>query len=109
MPSFETAAVRSDLAETDKLRELPSVDEALGRLSALQAEFPRHLIAAEIRRIRHTLTRREQRFGEDRLRENAARALAALALKRAYAINSTRQIEFARALLEDALDWLPDA
>jgi L-seryl-tRNA(Ser) seleniumtransferase len=39
------------LAETDKLRELPSVDEALGRLSALQAEFPRHLIAAEIRRV----------------------------------------------------------
>jgi L-seryl-tRNA(Ser) seleniumtransferase len=38
------------LAETDKLRELPSVDEALGRLAALQAEYPRHLIVAEIRR-----------------------------------------------------------
>lgn len=38
------------MAEAEKLRELPSVDEALGKLSALEAEFPRRLIVAEIRR-----------------------------------------------------------
>ena len=38
------------MAETQKLRELPSVDEALGKLSALEREFPRRLIVNEIRR-----------------------------------------------------------
>jgi L-seryl-tRNA(Ser) seleniumtransferase len=38
------------LTDAQKLRELPSVDETLGRLSALQADFPRDLIVAEIRR-----------------------------------------------------------
>ena len=38
------------MAETDKLRELPSVDEALGRFAELHGEYPRHLIVAEIRR-----------------------------------------------------------
>ena len=38
------------MAETEKLRQLPSVDEALGSLSALQERFPRRLIADEIRR-----------------------------------------------------------
>jgi L-seryl-tRNA(Ser) seleniumtransferase len=43
-------AVRSDLTDSQKLRDLPSVDEILGRLSALESEFPRELIVAEIRR-----------------------------------------------------------
>ena len=38
------------MAEIDKLRELPSVDEALGRLAPLYGEYPRQLIVAEIRR-----------------------------------------------------------
>lgn len=38
------------MAETEKLRELPSVDEALGKLAALERDFPRELIATEIRR-----------------------------------------------------------
>jgi L-seryl-tRNA(Ser) seleniumtransferase len=38
------------LAEIEKLRELPSVDEALGRLAGLEREFPRRLVLAEIRR-----------------------------------------------------------
>ena len=43
------------MAEIDKLRELPSVDEALGRLASLQAEYPRPLIVAEIRRALETI------------------------------------------------------
>ena len=42
--------VRSDLTDAQKLRELPSVDETLSRLSTLQADFPRDLIVSEIRR-----------------------------------------------------------
>src|SRR6266849_5714247 len=56
--------VRSDLTDAQKLRELPSVDETLGRLSALQAEFPRDLIVAEIRRALDE-ARREVRAGVD--------------------------------------------
>src|SRR5207244_8586248 len=44
------AAVRSDLAEIEKLRGLPSVDEALGRFSALDGKYPRRVVVAEIRR-----------------------------------------------------------
>jgi L-seryl-tRNA(Ser) seleniumtransferase len=50
------------LTDAQKLRELPSVDETLGRLSALQAEFPRDLIVAEIRRALDE-ARREVRAG----------------------------------------------
>jgi L-seryl-tRNA(Ser) seleniumtransferase len=68
------------LTDTQKLRELPSVDETLGRLSALQAEFPRDLIVAEIRRTLDE-ARREVRAGGDPLPiENQVRdALARLA------------------------------
>jgi L-seryl-tRNA(Ser) seleniumtransferase len=52
------------LTDAQKLRELPSVDETLGRLSALQAEFPRDLIVAEIRRALDE-ARREVRAGAD--------------------------------------------
>lgn len=38
------------MAEIQKLRDLPSVDEMLGRLAGLEGEFPRELIVAEIRR-----------------------------------------------------------
>jgi len=41
---------RSDLTDAQNLRDLPSVDETLGRLSALDADYPRTLIVAEIRR-----------------------------------------------------------
>ncbi len=41
---------RSDLTDAQKLRSLPSVDETLGKLSALEADYPRALILAEIRR-----------------------------------------------------------
>src|SRR5260370_14509371 len=61
-----TPAVRSNLAETEKLRQLPSVDEALGRLSALQEEFPRSLIADEIRRALDD-ARRSLRAGSEPL------------------------------------------
>jgi len=42
-------SVRSNLTHVTKLRELPSVDEMLGRLSALEQDFPRDLIVAAIR------------------------------------------------------------
>jgi L-seryl-tRNA(Ser) seleniumtransferase len=52
------------LTDAQKLRELPSVDETLGRLSELRAEFPRDLIVAEIRRALEE-ARREVRAGSD--------------------------------------------
>jgi L-seryl-tRNA(Ser) seleniumtransferase len=52
------------LTDAQKLRELPSVDETLGRMSALQAEFPRDLIVAEIRRALDE-ARRDVRAGAD--------------------------------------------
>jgi L-seryl-tRNA(Ser) seleniumtransferase len=68
------------LTDTQKLRELPSVDDTLGRLAALQNEFPRDLIVAEIRRALDE-ARREVRAGGDPLPiENQVRdALAQLA------------------------------
>jgi len=54
------------LTDTQKLRELPSVDEILGRLSALNDEFPRDLIVAEIRRALDE-ARRQVRAGGDPL------------------------------------------
>ena len=38
------------MPDAQKLRDLPSVDETLGGLSALEADYPRALIVAEIRR-----------------------------------------------------------
>ena len=54
------------MTDTQKLRELPSVDEILGRLSALNDEFPRDLIVAEIRRALDE-ARRQVRAGGDPL------------------------------------------
>ncbi|MCA1481412.1 hypothetical protein, partial [Bradyrhizobium sp. NBAIM08] len=38
------------MADTEKRRELPSVDQLLGRLADLEKEFPRRLIVAQARR-----------------------------------------------------------
>jgi L-seryl-tRNA(Ser) seleniumtransferase len=79
------------LTDAQKLRDLPSVDETLGRLSALQPEFPRDLIVAEIRRALDE-ARCEVRAGADaapvesRVRDALAR-LAAPSLRRV--INAT--------------------
>jgi L-seryl-tRNA(Ser) seleniumtransferase len=68
------------LAETEKLRELPSVDEALGGLRELEAEFPRRLIVAEIRRALDE-ARRALRAGSEAppLESQVRNALARLA------------------------------
>ena len=47
-----------------KLRELPSVDEVLGRLSELRSEFPHDLIVAEIRRALDAARRALRNGGE---------------------------------------------
>jgi L-seryl-tRNA(Ser) seleniumtransferase len=64
------------LAGTENLRELPSVDEALRRLSALEGEFPRRLIVAEIRRAleeaRHAIRAGEPSDWETRVRHRLA-------------------------------------
>jgi L-seryl-tRNA(Ser) seleniumtransferase len=79
------------LAEIEKLRELPSVDEALSRLSALSGKYPRRLIADEIRRALED-ARRAMRTGapapdwELRVR-NALDALTRPSLRRV--INAT--------------------
>lgn len=79
------------MTDAQKLRDLPSVDETLGRLSALQPEFPRDLIVAEIRRALDE-ARCEVRAGADaapvesRVRDALAR-LAAPSLRRV--INAT--------------------
>jgi L-seryl-tRNA(Ser) seleniumtransferase len=68
------------LTDAQKLRELPSVDEMIGRLSTLEAAFPRGLIVAEIRRVLSE-ARRELRAGTTPLPvENQVRdGLASLA------------------------------
>ena len=69
------------MAETDKLRDLPSVDEALVRLAALQGEYPRQLIVAAIRRALDD-ARRALRAGsqplplEEQVRGDLARLVA---------------------------------
>ena len=40
-----------DVAETEKLRELPSVHEVLSRMDAVLARFPRALVVEEVRRV----------------------------------------------------------
>jgi L-seryl-tRNA(Ser) seleniumtransferase len=42
------------VAETEKLRELPSVHEVLERLDAVLARFPRALVVKEVRRVLET-------------------------------------------------------
>jgi len=39
------------VAETEKLRELPSVHEVLSRMDAVMARFPRALVVEEVRRV----------------------------------------------------------
>jgi L-seryl-tRNA(Ser) seleniumtransferase len=68
------------LTDAQKLRELPSVDDTLGRLSALQNEFPRDLIVAEIRRALDEARREVRAGGDPKPIENQVRdALARLA------------------------------
>jgi len=40
-----------DVAETDKLRGLPSVHEVLSRMDAVMARFPRAVVVEEVRRV----------------------------------------------------------
>jgi L-seryl-tRNA(Ser) seleniumtransferase len=56
--------------EHSRLRELPSVDEVVGRLAGLCARFPRELVVAEVRRAiaearREILAGGEPKFGID--------------------------------------------
>jgi L-seryl-tRNA(Ser) seleniumtransferase len=79
------------LTHVNKLRELPSVDEMLGRLSALEQEFPRELIVCAIRQALDD-ARRALRAGaepvsiEAEVREALAR-LASPSLR--HVINAT--------------------
>jgi L-seryl-tRNA(Ser) seleniumtransferase len=73
MQSASPVAVRSDLTDSQKLRQLPSVDEILGRLSALQSQFPRELIVAEIRRALDESRQSLRAGGEAGNVENRAR------------------------------------
>jgi L-seryl-tRNA(Ser) seleniumtransferase len=50
------------LTSQDQLRELPSVDEVLSKLSRLEARFPRKLIVDEVRRVLQAM-REEIRTG----------------------------------------------
>jgi L-seryl-tRNA(Ser) seleniumtransferase len=68
------------LAASNQLRELPSVDEVLSNLCALESRFPRSLIVAEVRRVLQTMrdeirTRTATNSGsvEARVEQNLAR------------------------------------
>jgi len=68
------------MTDQEKLRALPSVDEVLARLEALEARFPRALIVAEVRRTLDE-ARREIRAGgelDGSMEARVERALARL-------------------------------
>lgn len=65
--------------KNELLRELPSVDELLGRLNSYASHYPHEILTAEIRRVleaaRESITVDRQPFDDARLQEELVKAL----------------------------------